>query len=128
IAYIKFKDALRELIRQKVVITKFKSLIDIEANEIEEMLFTLSNGIKVTSYLYGDTVSRPTWERLNILESCGAITKELSQDLIETYLTLRTVELNSILNGNKELLDKIVYKRIIKAVSKYQLWMKKILP
>lgn len=128
IAYIKFKDALRELIRQKVVITKFKSLIDIEANEIEEMLFTLSNGIKVASYLYGDTVSRPTWERLNILESCGAITKELSQDLIETYLTLRTVELNSILNGNKELLDKIVYKRIIKAVSKYQLWMKKILP
>ncbi len=127
ITYIKFKDALRDLLRQNKFKLDIKRIFEMNMIEHTDIVPQISKGIKVASHLYGDHVSRPTWERIKILESKGTMKKELAEELAEAYITLRTVELNTKLGNRKELLDKMVHKKIIKIFAEYNLWMKNIL-
>ncbi|MCX8181946.1 MAG: CBS domain-containing protein [Candidatus Methanomethyliaceae archaeon] len=127
IMYIKFKNALKDLPKQNTFLAKVKTLFGDSTIEYRGIVQLISNGIKVAGYIYGDPVSRPTWERLKVFESRGIMKKELAEDLTEAYLTLRTVELSIKTDTKKELLDRIIYKKIIKVVMEYKLWMKDLL-
>lgn len=127
ITYIKFKNFLKDLPKQNSFLLQIKGLFGGTTIEPEGLLHLISNGIKVASYLYEDPVSRPTWERLKVLQSRGAMTKKMAEDLTEAYIALRTVELSAKLRNGKELLDKIVYKKITKIFTEYRLWIKNIL-
>lgn len=126
VAYIKFKNILKEIVQQKTLLASLKNHIEESAGQLEALLEAISNGIKVVGYIYGDTISRPTWERLKILEARGAITKDMSDKLTEAYVTLRTIEANAKFGTKEELLDEIVYKRIMKTITEFKLWISTI--
>ncbi len=127
IRYIKFKNILKDLPKQNTFLANAKSLFGETTIESEGIVSLVSNGIKIVGYLYGDPISRPAWERLKVLESRGVIKEELAEGLAEAYITLRTVELGTKMSNKKELLDRIVYKKIIKIVTEYKLWLRKML-
>jgi hypothetical protein len=126
VAYIKFKNILKEIVQQKTLLASLKNHIEESAGQLEALMEAISNGIKVVGYIYGDTISRPTWERLKILEARGAITKDMSEKLTEAYVTLRTIEANAKFGTKEELLDEIVYKRIMKTITEFKLWISTI--
>jgi CBS domain-containing protein len=127
ILYIKFKNALKELTKQGKFLINFKSIFEETTTEYGRVVPLISNGVKVMDHIYGDAISRPTWERLKILESRNVISKELAKNLSEAYIAIRTLELRAKISSKNELVDRIFYKKILKIVKEYKLWVKNML-
>ncbi|MCS7098130.1 MAG: CBS domain-containing protein [Candidatus Methanomethyliaceae archaeon] len=125
INYVKFKDHVKEMVRQKPHLIKI--FIDKDFEELEDVSEMISNITKVLSYIHGDISARPIWERLDFLKSRNIIDGELANDLIEGYITLRTIELSAKINNEKPSIDRIVYKKIVKRAMEYKSCIRKMI-